>query len=126
MCSIFFVFLMKLISYFRPQKLAALFSTRSHKVDAVKVNVVYQFACTEVGCQASYIGHATCTLNKRSSQHKYSSSAIYKHFANDHALSIVPDAYINNFSILNFFSDHEELRIAEAILISKKNPPSLT
>ena len=68
---------LKLISYFKPQRLGAFFSPRSHKVDTDKVNVVYQFSCTAAGCQASYIGHTTCTLKKQYSQHKYCSRAVY-------------------------------------------------
>ena len=37
-------------------------------------------------------------------------------------MTVVPDAYINNFSILQIFSDHKELHIAEAILIKEKSP----
>ena len=68
----------KLISYFRPQKQGSCFSTRPPKIDPDYVSVVSQFPRTEVACQATYIGVTTCTLRKRSSQHKYSISAIHQ------------------------------------------------
>ena len=87
-----------------------------------RVCVVYQFSCTEVGCQATYIGHITCTLSKRSSQHKHSISAIHKHYVNDHLLLCVPVNFTDNFIVLQNFPDICELRIAEAILIKEKSP----
>ena len=84
----------KLISYFRPRKLGSCFSIRPPKIDPDRVSVVYQFSCTEVGCQATYIGHTACTLRKRRLQHKYSISTIHKHYINDHLLSCVPTSRI--------------------------------
>ena len=112
---------LKLFSYFRPKKLGYCFSTRPHQIDPDRVSVVYQFSCTEVGCQATYIGHTACTLRKRSSQHKCSISAIHKHYINDHLLSCVPVNFSDNFIVLQNFPDICELRIAEAILIKKNH-----
>ena len=113
----------KLISYFRPQKLGSCFSTRPPKIDPDRVSVVYQFSCTEVVCQATYICHTACTLRKRSSQHKYSISVMHKHYINDHLLSCVPVNFSDNYIMLQNFPDICELLIAEAILIKEKNHP---
>ena len=113
---------MKLISYFRPKKLGSCFSTRPPKIDPDRVTVVYQFSCTEVGCQATYIGHTACTLRKRISQHIYSISAIHKHYINDHLLSCVPVNFTDNFIVLQNFPNICELRIAAVILIKEKSP----
>ena len=112
----------KLISYFKPVKLCSFFSTRPFRTDLEKASVVYQFSCTEAGCQASYIGHTTCTLKRRGLQHKYSTSAIYKHFINDHSFTNVPASYLDNFTILHRLTNSHELRITEAILIKEISP----
>ena len=98
------------------------FSTRPPKIEPDSVRVVYQFSCTEVDCQASYIGHTACTHRKRISQHKYSISVIHKHYINDHLLSCVPVNFTDNFIVRQNFPDICELRIAEAILIKEKSP----
>ena len=79
-------------------------------------------SCTEVGFRATYICHTACTLRKRSQQHKYSISAIQKHYINDHLLSRVPVNFSDNFILLQNFPDICELRIEEAILIQEKLP----
>ena len=89
----------KLISYFNPEKLCSFFSTRPFRTDLEKASAVYQFSCTEAGCQASYIGHTTCTLKRRGLQHK--TRAIYKHFINDHSVTNVPASYLDNFTLLH-------------------------
>ena len=55
----------------------------------------------------------------RGLQHKYSTSAIYKHFINDHSFTNVPASYLNNFTILHRLTNSHELRITEAILIKE-------
>ena len=60
----------KFISYLKPVKLCSFFSTRLSRTNLEKASVVYQFSCTEAGCQASYIGHTTCTLKMRGLQHQ--------------------------------------------------------
>ena len=112
----------RLISYFRPRKLGACFSTWPPKIDPDRVSVVYQFLSSEVGSQATYIGHTACTLRKRSSQHKYSIKEMHKNYMNDHLLSCVPVNFSDNFIVLQNFPDICELQIAEAILIKEKSP----
>ena len=110
----------KLISYFRPMKLGSYFSTRPPKIDPDRVSVVYQFSCTEVGCQATYIVvpriHSGREARNISPIHI---CAIHKYYINDHLLSCVPVNFSDNFIVLQNFPDICKLRIAEAILIKK-------
>jgi hypothetical protein len=110
-----------LTGFYKPYKLSSLFSTRPRKISAEKTQVVYRFNCPVDGCNASYIGHTTCTLERRSRQHRYSGSSIHRHFTEDHQSSI-PDTITDCFSIMFTFSDRLELRIAEAIAIRQSNP----
>src|SRR5678816_4020985 len=66
-------------SYYKPLKLSSCFCTREALSDGGSSNVVYQFQCSESGCNASYIGYTTNTLNMRMSQHKYKPSKIFQH-----------------------------------------------
>jgi len=104
----------KLISYYKPVKLSSVFSTRPKISELQKANVVYKFACEEDSCQASYIGYTTNTLDKRSSQHRYSPSSIFKHYSNS--------LFKKQFSIIYNYSDLRELKIAEALCIKQNNP----
>ena len=82
---------------------------------------MYQLSSTEVGCEDTCIGHTACTLRKRSSRHKYSISAIHKHYINGRLLSCVPVIFSDNFIVLQNFPVICELRIAEVILIKEKS-----
>ena len=86
-------------------------------------NVVYQFNCQEVSCNATYIGHTSKTLRSRIKQHRYSSSSIYQHFINDHnELPPQFDVLSNQFEIVFNSTEILNVKIAEAILIKSKNP----
>ena len=112
-----------ILAYYRPVKLSSVFSTRPRKHDLGSSCVVYRFSCPKDGCNASYLGYTTCTLSRRSKQHRYNSSSIYKHFRNDHNC---PPPDINEFSqcfaIVRRHNNIVELRIAESLLIKEYNP----
>ena len=62
---------------------------RVHTTCTLRRSVVYQFSCTEIGCQAS-LDHTTCTLRRRrrSLHYKYDSNAIHKNFITDHLMPV--------------------------------------
>ena len=110
-------------AYFKPFKLSALFSTRDKPATKDKTNVVYQFQCSQQGCQALYIGYTTNSLSTRCKQHRYKQSNIYMHYFYDHqSLPPTLDDFINNFTILHSFNNVIDLKLAEAIEIRKNNP----
>jgi hypothetical protein len=100
-----------------------MFSTRPQRNDETRANVVYQFVCPEDGCNASYVGYTTCTLKRRSGQHRYNPSSIHKHFVEDHSTAVPPiNNIVAHFNILYSSSCKLELKIAEAIHIKQRNP----
>jgi len=106
----------KLIPYYKPTKLSSIFSTRPRKTELQKVNVVYQFTCQEDSCKASYIGYTTNTLEKRSSQHRYNPSSIYKHYLNDHNRPVPSNSIFKpQFCVLYNYSNLCELKIAPSL-----------
>jgi len=109
--------------YFKPLKLSSLFSTRPKRPDLMKANVVYRFECQEDSCNASYIGHTTNTLQKRSSQHRYHPSSIFKHYDIEHNRPVpINNVLCNQFSVIYQFSNPVDLKIAEAISIREEKP----
>ena len=113
----------KLQAYFKPYKLSAQFSTRPTKNDRKRADVVYQFNCSEDGCNATYIGYTTCTLERRSLQHRYNPSSIFKHYQSEHNIRPPTPAEItNHFKILHSFHDLVHLRLAEALAIKEQKP----
>jgi hypothetical protein len=108
-------------SYFKPRKLSSCFSTRMLKQECESVNVVYQYTCSEVGCNANYIGYTTNTLRMRMLQHKYKPSKIFAHMETEHGKSFDNDI-LNHFKILARKSDFHELRLAESLFIRKFKP----
>ena len=67
----------RLHAYFKPFKLKSMFPTRPRKNAPHTSHVVYQFSCNLDGCNASYIGYTTCTMERRAKQHRYKGSGIY-------------------------------------------------
>ena len=111
------------VTYFRPYKMSACFSTRSRCLDRDRSRVVYRFLCPEPACNAAYIGYTTQTLITRAKQHRYRESSIFKHFDCEHKKAVphISD-FISNFSIA--YSSHEKikLKIVEAIMIKTERP----
>ena len=107
--------------YYKPSKLASQFSLRPKRPKLSTHKVVYQFTCPEVGCQASYIGYTTNTLETRAKQHRYSGSKIYCHFVDEH--NIRPHSDLSEaFSILYRDVNPHKIKIAEALLIHSSKP----
>ena len=112
------------MTYYKPNKLAAQFSSRPRASNIDRVNVVYQFKCFADGCNSSYIGYTAQTLKNRVAQHRYKSSSIWKHLAYDHNLSPPPlNEFLRCFDVIFSSNDIRHLRIAEAILIKSSKPP---
>ena len=113
-----------LLTYFKPNKLSAQFSTRSRAENIDRVNVVYKFDCYVDGCNSSYIGYTTQTLKNRIAQHRYNSSSIWKHMHYDHSVEIPNfDDFAQCFNIVFSSSSVISLKIVEAILIKSDKPP---
>ena len=115
--------IVSLMPFYRPLKLSSKFSTRIKHACPNRVNVVYQFNCSEPRGNAVYIGYTTCTLQNRCKRHRYKSSGICQHYNHDH--SMFPpnhDQLINNFKILHSFPNKIDLQLAEAFEIKSKNP----
>ena len=112
-----------LVPYFKPFKISAMFSTRPKRVSSERSCVVYQFQCSEDGCNASYIGYTTNSLATRVRQHRYNPSSIKKHYEIDHQ-SIVPpfDVLLKYFKILHSNQNIFELKLTEAIEIQNRRP----
>ena len=118
---------MSIIPFYKPRKIASMFSTRRGVADAKRCKVVYQFSCNQVSCNATYIGYTTQKLSNRVKQHRRSTSSIFKHFTNrdgPHKLAEAPPwtQLINQFEILFSTNDVEALKIAEGILIKQHRP----
>jgi hypothetical protein len=109
-------------SYFKPKKLSSCFSTRKLRHECESVNVVYQYTCSEVGCNANYIGYTTNTLQMRMMQHKYKPSKIFAHMEVEHGKSRLDNSITNHFKIITGKPDFHELRLAESLLIRKLKP----
>lgn len=110
-------------TYFKSPKLSSAFSTREKKRPEKRVNVVYQFNCTEDQCNVAYIGYTTNTLSTRCKQHRYSPSSIQQHYSKDHNMN--PPSFetlIQNFQIINSRHNKLDLKISEALLIKTNNP----
>jgi len=109
--------------YYKSLKLSSVFSTRSKRPDAERVDVVYQFICPRDSCQATYVGYTTNTLSTRAQQHRYRQSNIHSHFHFDHKIPPPPlNNFVNNFKILHSFSNIIDLKIAEALEIKDRKP----
>lgn len=112
----------KISMYYKPQKLESLFSTRPKCADLSKSNVVYLYQCPEDGCQATYIGYTSNTLQIRANQHRSSyQSKIHEHFTTIHE-KLPPKHIHNNFKILYQNSNIKDVKLAECILIKTKKP----
>ena len=107
--------------YYKPFKIESFFSTRRKITDFQKSSVVYKFTCDLDGCQASYVGHTRCTLERRSTQHKYNPSNIFQHYRDDHSQK-PPSTISNNFKILYNYNNIIELKIAESLSIREELP----
>ena len=107
-------------TYFKSLKLS---STRNKREYSERVNVVYQFTCSEGRCNAAYLGYTTNTLSTRCKQHRYSGSSIREHFQHDHSMLPPPfESLIKNFTILHSYQRTIDLKLAEAIEIKNRNP----
>ena len=116
---------MALMTYFRPNKISAQFTTRLRAGNINRTNVVYQYKCFFDGCNSSYVGYTAQTLKNRISQHRYKSSSIWKHLKYDHGVDIPHfDDFARCFTIVFASNIVRNLRIAEAILI-KSNKPAI-
>lgn len=114
---------LSLKAYYKPLKLSSAFSTRVPKPTLQRTGVVYRFDCTVDGCQASYIGHTTCTLERRCKQHRYSPSNIFKHYDIDHEQPVPNhNEFALNFSIIHSYLDVDKIKIAESIAIKQHRP----
>ena len=82
--------------------------------------LVYQFNCPEEGCNASYIGYTSCSLQNRVKNHSYS-GAIKMHFEDEHLIS-GKKIKCDYFKIIFKSNDVYTLQVAEALLIKKLNP----
>ena len=64
---------------------------------------MYQFQCSEDGCNTSYIGHTTNSLATRVRQHRYNPSSIMKHYEIDHSAIVPPfDVVLRYFKNFTF------------------------
>ena len=81
------------IAYYKPRKIKSLFTTRPRIAYPDKSHVVYQFSCTESGCNATYVGYTTNRLITRCKQHRYSSSSIHNQYSFDHDILPPPQTY---------------------------------
>ena len=114
----------KVITYYRPLKLASKFSTRIRPQTPDKSCCVYQFQCSEQSCHdVKYIGYTNQRLATRVKQHRYKTSSIYKHYFDVHN-DIPPkfSNFIESFTIIYKGNDILPVKIAEAILIKHEKP----
>ena len=113
----------KLVPYFKPQKLLSCFSTRVPTVPLKTSHVVYQHYCSMGGCNATYIGYTSCRLEQRIQQHRYRSSSIYKHQQNDHPSCPIPDlpTFQSSFKILHKYNNVTDLKLVEALAIRENS-----
>ena len=112
-----------LLPYYRPLKLSNIFTTRTSTPPLQRTNVVYRFSCNMPGCQAAYVGHTTCRLERRSKQHRYKSSSIYSHITEDHQEVIPPqDEFSSQFEVIHQYTDTIRLKIAESLTIREDKP----
>ena len=112
------------IPFFKPAKISSQFSTRCRSERLSRSNVVYNFCCPLDECNSSYIGYTEQTLENRIKQHRYKSSSIFKHFENDHKMSVLPsvEAFKQCFSILYSSYCSNKLKIVEAFKIKTEKP----
>ena len=88
-----------------------------------RVNVFYRFNCSEVACNATYIGYTSQTLINRVKQHRYNSSSICQHYMYDHdKLPPRLDEFSSCFEVIFGSESVRNLKIVEAILIKTSKP----
>ena len=114
----------KITTYYKPLKVSSMFTTRIRPNDSEKTSVVYQFTCPKPSCnEVQYIGYTNSRLITRVKQHRWKSSPIYKHYANEHCEEPpLVDDHFKSFRILYSNNDICSIRIAEAILIKNYKP----
>ena len=101
---------------FYTPKLSNFFSLKDFTPLPLRAGVIYEFNC-EVDPRFSYIGKTKRHLGIRIKEHRQRVSAIY-----DHRLGCSCSCNIDNFKILDSYSDDFHLKILEAIYIKRKNP----
>ena len=112
-----------LMTYYKPNKLSAQFSTRVRAGSIDRDNVVYQYNCPINECNSCYIGYTAQTLKNRVNQHRYKSSSIWKHLKYDHDADIPSlNDFVGCFEVVFSSCCTRNLKIAEAILIKSKKP----
>ena len=106
--------------YYKPRKMSSCFSLRPKRPELQRHGLVYQFQCNEDGCNSSYIGYTSNSLQTRARQHRYAGSKIFAHYDQDHHSK--PGDISDQFSILYTNSDIRNVKIAEALLIRENMP----
>ena len=87
-------------------------------------HLIYEFKCPIGECahhNFTYIGMTTTTLSRRLTMHKQDGT-IKKHFADKHHLNLERLHLDNNTKIIYKNSNYFKLKLAESILIDKKQP----
>ena len=114
----------RVVPYYKPRKVASLFSTRCRADDMERNNVVYLFSCSEAACSATYCGHTTQHLSNRVKQHRYQSSNICQHYSEAHNMASPPmyDELRQCFRIIFSHYDVNSIKLAEALYIRQFRP----
>ena len=95
----------------------------NNDVNMKRVNVVYQFSCSEDACNASYIGYTAQRLENRIKQHRYKSSSICQHFMHEHDMLPTSNSnFAECFEIVFSSENVRNLKIVEAIKIKSEKP----
>ena len=111
----------KLLIYYKKNKLRNLFIKNNLNKTAVEHNVIYEYVCDEERCtdvHTSYIGHTTSTIKERFKQH----SSIKKHFRQTHNKNITGSQMLPKVKILKNCNKKEDLIILEALMIKENRP----
>ena len=110
--------------YYKAKKLQHLFiKNNPHNLDGnKKSHVVYQYTCSNEGCQSSrYIGYTECTLVDRLRNHAQH-GAIITHNTEIHQKKITTNEILQDTSVLCHYKTKAELILAEALLIKERTP----
>ena len=112
----------KLQIYYRNRKLQSLFiRNRLHRSKADS-RVVYQYNCTQDGCNSvSYIGCTICSLAKRFYTH-VQTGAIRHHNHQVHNTKPLTQELLSSTQVLYRNPHQQDLLIAEALLIKEHQP----
>jgi hypothetical protein len=111
-----------LLIYYRNRKLKSLFIRNKVYQSDANSRVVYQYSCSEVGCNStSFIGYTICSLAKRFYTH-VQTGAIRLHNKLTHNKKPLTRDLLKDTVVLYRAPTKLDLTIAEALLIKEVKP----